>query len=85
MAYTMSPAEIEVFSQKLATWSETLSDNERTFLKQILDERGAARRGQLSEAALQAVVGGASLNLQAFTFQAYAPRLSAKTLLLDIW
>lgn len=85
MAYTMTPAEIETFAQKLATWSDTLSDNERTFLKHILDERGASRRGQLNEAALQAVVGGGTLSLQAFSFQAYAPKFSLKSMLFDCW
>ena len=68
---TMSPKEIEAFGKKFEAWTKTLTDNERTYFKYLLD-----KPKDLSDAQLDKVTGGAvNFQVSAFTFQNFAPQL----------
>jgi hypothetical protein len=72
MTVQISGAAIERFSQKLANFSNTLSDEERTLFKGML-ERGSG----LSADELSKVQGGAPLSGQLLQFGSFAPHLQA--------
>jgi hypothetical protein len=79
--HTMSPQEIEAFGKKFEAWTNSLSDNERTYLKYVIESPK-----NLSDEALDKVSGGAYTtssftSLGAFTFDAYATRLDSSYLL----
>jgi len=87
MAQTLSPKEMEAFSVKLQDWSATLSDKERTFVKQMLEQRRnylVSRRTLLTDDDLESIVGGAihPVNLSSVL----APKLlDAKFILNACW
>jgi hypothetical protein len=98
MAQEIPPAEMERFSKKLEDWSKSLSDNERTLFKYMLDLKrddqglGPAlqserKQGHLSEGELAQVSGGAYLTsyFSGLTVQSYAPTLSARYFQLRCW
>jgi hypothetical protein len=72
MTVQISGAAIEQFSKKLEGFSNSLSDEERTLLKGMLDRGSGLSADELSKAS-----GGASLSVQALQFRAFAPRLQA--------
>jgi len=77
----MSPEEMEQFSEKLEQWSGTLSDNERTLLKHMLELR---RSDEVTGFALNAAEFQ-RVSFRPFTYQAVAPTLSANFFRLMCW
>jgi hypothetical protein len=67
MAHEITPAMVTKFSEKLETFSGSLSDAERTLLKGMID-------GRLSDSALDKVTGGTN---QPFSVPNFAPQLNA--------
>jgi hypothetical protein len=72
MAVQISGSAIEQFGKKLETFSNGLSDEERTLFKGMLQ-----RGGGLSDHELSQATGGGSFAVQALQFDAFAPRLQA--------
>lgn len=72
MALQITAATLDQFSKKLEQFSSTLSDEERTLFKGMLEGHG------LTDEALAQVAGGRSFALQSnASFATLAPRLDA--------
>ena len=84
MANTMSTKEIREFAKKLATWSESLTDNERTLLNRILEDHGRKKRSELSNQDLKALLENNS-RVQPFEFANVAPKLDARAVEKMCW
>jgi len=78
MAHEISPTDVDGFCKKLEGFSNSLSDQERTILKTMLE-------GGLSDQALSNVHGGMGLSLlqsgiggfRSFSVLHFAPRLDS--------
>ena len=81
--HSMSTQELEAFTQKLTKWTASLSDNERTFFRFMIE-----RNKELTSDKLDQVTGGATFSTSfstAFTFQTYAPQLDASWFRIMCW
>lgn len=87
--HKMTPEEMDEFSVKLEKWSATLSDNERTLLKHMVElDRGTTTelpRGRFIEKAAALASGRSSEALRPFNFDSVAHKLDRNYWKLMCW
>jgi hypothetical protein len=84
MGNTMSSKEIQDFAQKLSKWSESLTNNERTLLTNVLEDHERRKRSELSNQDLKALLAN-KLRIQPFHFVEVAPKLDARVVGKMCW
>ena len=78
---TMTPKEIEAFGKKFETWSNSLSDGERTYLKWLIESPKNLSNDQLDKVSGGAGYAAATFTNAGFTYTNVAQRLDQGFLL----